>query len=70
MSIIDAMVGIGAAHIQSPEHIAVVDAPDLDALVERRAHDSTRAGIHAGAVAAARHHCNTFQHVYIPLVYG
>ena len=47
--------------------VTVVDAPDLDALVERRAHDSARASVHARAVAAARHDCDTFQHGKIPL---
>ena len=32
MSIIDAVVGVGTAHVQSPEHIAVIEPPDYHLL--------------------------------------
>ena len=46
--------------------IAVLDAIDLHALIERRAHDSARRRVHARAVAAGRHDGNRFfNHFYI-----
>ena len=39
--------------------IAVVDPPDLHALIERRACNRARRCIHPRAVSPARHDCNT-----------